>query len=592
MIRRHVPFLVILVCGALLAAAPAARSPDLKFLDLPNLKLLDAQYRLLRAWFPQPAAREVAVVGIDEDTVKGFPEPITLWHRHLARFFSAMAQAKAAAVGIDIVLPDRSFEPVMPGSDRELMKGLLEARRSVPLVLALTLDPATGKARAIHPPFLTLAGPGGAGYVLFPIDGDGVVRRFDERLGERGETVPTLIGQMARHLKVEPRPGLIDYRQGARFDYIPFQQALQWVEEGNTAALERAFRSKPVLLGMMFQYEDRLLAPVQLAAWDPDARNVPGVLLHAQALRNLVNGGFVERASWEVIAGLAALAALLWFVTASTAVTVASIITLVALMFGTSMWLLTQGWFVPMFAPALTAAAALGGRNGYENFLKLRERRRLRASFSGYVSPGVMDEILAGHIKPEMEGTKRFVCVMFSDIRGYTTRSERMTPEEVIRFLNRYFESVVALVHAHGGSVVSFMGDGIMAVFGAPKPLDNPCREAFEAARGMLEFVDELNRQFVAEGEAPVAIGIGLNAGEAVTGHVGSSTRHDYTAIGDVTNVASRLESLTKEAGYHVVVSRVVADQLGHAADLAPLGPMAIKGHTPVEVYGYDKVSA
>jgi adenylate cyclase len=580
-IRRHVPFLVILVCGALLAATRAA--------DFVDLKLLDSQFRLLRAWFPQPAARQVVVVGIDEDTTKRFTEPITLWHAHLARFFGAMVQAKAAAVGIDIVLPDRSYESVLPGADRELMKGLLEVRRSLPLVIALTLDPL-GKLRAIYPPFVTLAGPGGAGYVLFPVDGDGVVRRFDERLGERGETVPTLVGQMARHLRLEPHPGLIDYRQGEPFDYVSLQQVLKWHDEKDTVALERAFRDKPVILGMMFQYEDRLLAPVQLASWERDVRNMPGVLLHAQALRNLMNGGYIQRASWVAVAGLAVLAALLWFVTASTAATVTAIVALAALMFGASMWLLTQGWFVPMFAPALTAAAALVGRNGYENFLKLRERRRLRASFSGYVSPAVMDEILAGRIKPEMEGTKRFVCVMFSDIRGYTTRSERMTPEEVIRFLNRYFEEVVALVHAHGGSVVSFMGDGIMAVFGAPKPLDNPCREAFEAARGMLEFVDELNRQFVAEGEAPVDIGIGLNAGEAVTGHVGSSTRHDYTAIGDVTNVASRLESLTKEAGYHVVVSRVVADQLGHAADLAPLGPMAIKGHTPVEVYGYDRV--
>jgi adenylate cyclase len=237
----------------------------------------------------------------------------------------------------------------------------------------------------------------------------------------------------------------------------------------------------------------------------------------------------------------------------------------------------------------MTAALALGGRNGYDTLLKLRERRRLRASFGGYVSPPVMEEILAGRINPEMAGARNFVCVMFSDIRGYTTRSERMAPEQVIRFLNRYFEQVVTLIHARGGSVVSFMGDGIMAVFGAPKPLDNPCREAFEAARAMLEFVTQLNQQLLSEGQAPVEIGIGLNAGEAVVGHVGSSARHDYTATGDVTNVAARLETLTKEARYRVVVSRVVAEQLGAGDGLAFLGPMAIKGHTPVEVYGYDQ---
>ena len=237
----------------------------------------------------------------------------------------------------------------------------------------------------------------------------------------------------------------------------------------------------------------------------------------------------------------------------------------------------------------MTAALALGGRNGYDTLLKLRERRRLRASFSGYVSPPVMDEILAGRIQPHLGGVSRYVCVLFSDIRGYTTRSEGMTPEQVISFLNRYFERTVALIHERGGAVVSFMGDGIMAVFGAPKDLDNPCREAFEAARAMLKYVEEINAEFRVEGVAPIEIGIGLHAGEAVVGHVGSSARHDYTAIGDVTNVASRLESLTKEAGYRVVVSSVVAGHLGRGEGLAALGPMAIKGHSPVEVHGYQR---
>jgi adenylate cyclase len=313
------------------------------------------------------------------------------------------------------------------------------------------------------------------------------------------------------------------------------------------------------------------------------------VLLHAQALRNLLGEGTIRSVSTAAVAGLAVSLAFLWFASASTALIVALFGVIAAALLALATWLLTQGWFMPVSAPLLATAFALGGRNGYDILLKLRERRRLRASFSGYVSPAVMDEILAGRIRPGLGGENKFVCIMFSDIRGYTTRSERMTPEQVIQFLNRYFERVVAVIHDRGGGVVSFMGDGILAVFGAPKPLENSCREAFESARAMLEYVAELNVQFRVEGVAPMDIGIGLHAGEAVVGHVGSSTRHDYTAIGDVINVASRLESLTKEAGYRVVVSRVVAERLGAGDGLAFLGPMAIKGHTPVEVYGYDR---
>jgi len=136
---------------------------------------------------------------------------------------------------------------------------------------------------------------------------------------------------------------------------------------------------------------------------------------------------------------------------------------------------------------------------------------------------------------------------------------------------------------------VSIMGDGVMVVFGNPKPLDNPCREAFETAREMLAFVAELSASLVAEKAAPIDIGIGLNAGEALCGHVGSSERHEYSAIGDVTNVASRLQSLTKEQGYRIVVSAEVAKFL-QPNDLKPLGALAIRGHAPVDAFGYSEV--
>jgi adenylate cyclase len=577
---RFAPFAGIVLLGSVIGALGVTEPLDLKLLDL--------QFRLLRALSPQPVAREVVIVGVDEDTVKRFPEPITLWHRHLGQLLAAMARARPAVLGIDIVLPDRSYEPVLPGSDKLLMRGLLEARRVYPLVLALTVDPA-GKPRAIHPPFVTLAGPGGAGYALFPVDGDGSVRRFDERLPGASGPVPTLAGQMARHLKIEPRAGLLDYWRGAPFNYVPLQRVLEWTQAGDEESLARAFRDKPVIVGMVFRFEDRLSAPVQLAEWEPDAPNTAGVLLHAQVLRNLLNGGLVQAVPALAVALACAALALLWFVSAGTATVVLPLAAIVLLLGGGSTWLLTQGWYFPALAPALTAAIALGGRNGYDTLLKLRERRRLRASFGGYVSPSVMEEILAGRIHPEMAGSKRFVCVLFSDIRGYTTRSERMTPEQVIGFLNRYFERTVALIHERGGAVTSFMGDGIMAVFGAPKPLGNPCREAFEAARALLDHVTEINSRLRAEGEAVMDIGIGLHAGEAVIGHVGSSARHDYTAIGDVTNVASRLESMTKEAKHHIVVSRVVAEKLGEEDGLVSLGPLAIKGHSPVEAFGYER---
>ena len=221
---------------------------------------------------------------------------------------------------------------------------------------------------------------------------------------------------------------------------------------------------------------------------------------------------------------------------------------------------------------------------------RLVERRRLQQSFSGYVGPVVLEEIVSGRLSPDTLGEQRYVCVMFSDIRGYTARGESMQPAELLAFLNRYFDGVVEIVHRHGGTVICFLGDGIMVVFGAPQRLENPCEAGFRAARAMIDNLGEVNRRLHSQGLAPIDIGIGLHAGEAVIGHIGSRQRHEYAAIGDVTNVAARLESATKDAGYRLLLSEEVASRLASRAGLASLGPMRLKGHTPVEAHGMHPV--
>lgn len=572
----------------LLAAAMAAF-----FFDVArpwDLKLLDAQFRLLRARGPAPVSPDVLIVGIDEDTVSALPEPLTLWHKHLGQFMHAMVMARPAAVGIDIILPDRSYESVATGFDSALLRGLLEARRSYPLVMARTVDPS-GRPRAIHRPFIAAAGEGATGYALFPLDTDGVARRFDERLGMSAEPIPTLAGQIARRLGVEPHAGIIDFSRGAEFNYIPLRRVLDWADAGQREQLEQTFGGKVVLLGTVLPFTDRVRLPVHLEAWNGES-DTAGVLLHAQTLRSLLGGHLIRVVPQAMVMALTAAATLLWFVNGGMIVLAGVMLTVVAVLLIGAVLLLSHGWHLPVTVPLLAGVCAHGGRHIYETALKLLERRRLRGVFSGYVSPDVMREIIAGKLHPKLGGESKHVCVLFSDIRGYTTRSEGMTPQAIVEFLNRYFEDAVSLIHAEGGTVVCFMGDGIMVVFGAPNALDNPCLPAFRAACAILEHVAHFNAGCHERGEAPIAVGIGLHAGEAVIGHVGASARHDYTAIGDVTNVASRLEGLTKEAGYRLVVSKYVAQQLPADTALTELGPMAIKGHTPVEVYGYDRIKA
>ena len=171
--------------------------------------------------------------------------------------------------------------------------------------------------------------------------------------------------------------------------------------------------------------------------------------------------------------------------------------------------------------------------------------------------------------------------MLFADIRGFTTLSEGLAPQAVIALLNRYFEQVNQAIHGAGGTISCFMGDGVMAIFGAPQSMEKPSVAAFAAARVMLEALQGLNAELQAEGRAPIAIGIGLHVGEAIVGHLGSQARHDYSAIGDAVNVASRIEGLTKELGHPVICSQAVVDELAGAAELVDREAFEVRAARP-----------
>jgi len=399
--------------------------------------------------------------------------------------------------------------------------------------------------------------------------------------------VPTLAGQLATRLGRQVEHGLIDYAAGKDFDYVPLHSVLEWYDAGDGAKLQKAFGGKAVLVGSVFRFEDRLAAPVNLLAWDAQAVNAPGVVLHAQVLRNLLNDGLIARVPAWVVGAVGLLAATGFWVAGNFAI--AALLTFAggAMLVAASTWLLTHGTYLPPAAILLTWLAAIGARMLLEASLQLRERRRLRRAFGAYVSPDIMRDILRSDPPPGLGGERYWLCILFADIRGFTERSERAAPEVTIRLLNRYFSEVTACIHGAGGTLDKFMGDGVMAFFGAPQRLDNPCVPAMSAAREMLLRLPRLNAALGEEGQAPIAIGIGLHVGDAVVGNMGSETRHNYTAIGDTVNVAFRLEELTKDVDFPLVCSELVFENLKDRSGFVKLGSKPIKGHQPVVVYGW-----
>jgi len=553
-------------------------------------KMLDEEFNILRSSLSADADDNIVLIGIDDKTTAEFPEPMALWHRHFGALFRALSSAKPLVVGLDIALPDRSFKFIDQGLDRALMMGMKQLSSTAPLVIGMTVN-ANGETRKIYPPLVSIAGENSMGYMLWHRDHDQIVRRFSEALGDHGESTPTLVGAMARHLKLSVHAGLIDYTIGAPIEYIPMHRVVAWGQAHDIDKLRDTFANKVVFIGSVLPFIDRHFQVTNLAAWEDNRNFAPGVLLHVQALRSLQYGGMIEpiKMQWVVLGML--LLTLLWWLPLSRVAAMAALSMLGGGLFGASILILKSGFYVPIVILLLTSVIALMGRQLQQLFLDEIERRRLRRAFSGSVSPQVMSQILEGRLP---EGERCTVCVLFSDIRSFTTRSEKMAPEDVVMLLNRYFEQMTMAIHGHNGTLDKFIGDGMMAFFGAPNQLDNPSMHAFHAALDMLNRLDNLNEQFKSEGIEPVRIGIGLHVGEVVVGQLGSHNRSEYTAIGDTVNTAARIEGLTKQMGMALIISEAAYQQIASESDvsrLTTLGTLPIRGRSSLHLYGYDNHS-
>ncbi len=227
-----------------------------------------------------------------------------------------------------------------------------------------------------------------------------------------------------------------------------------------------------------------------------------------------------------------------------------------------------------------------------------RERSRIREMFGRYVSDEVVDKLLADERRPDLGGDILTVTVMFSDIRGFTTISEKLSAHEVVEMLNAYFTRVCEPILAQGGTVDKYIGDAVMAVFGSPVKYPDHARRAVRAALEMAQeaegFKKWMHERFPNRGLAEFGIGIGLHTGEAVIGDIGTPKRKEFTAIGDTVNIASRLESATKEAGVFILASEATVRAAGHGVRTGKSDRIKVKGKSDAlavqEIVGLDEV--
>jgi adenylate cyclase len=621
-----------------LAAVAATVLGLLPFVQTIELKTYDL--RVAATARPAAPADDIVLVWIDNDSIRRMESLVGRWpwpRLVHATVIDYLAAAGAKVIGYDILFTERDLRKFMVAdtewtgeeSDAALVESTRKAGNVVHIAEASSeelADPSRAMAEnldapalnvkfpspgcvqtrpLLRPPFPALAQAArGIGHSLFIIDPDGPVRRIAPvvHVGER--TIPSfaLATTMAAGASVEVKASagagqcaaLVPWRGPAEnpnghptftsYSFYDVFYSQQQIIEGHKPGVDPAlFKDRLVIVGGSGEG----LKEVFTTPFPEGAINGPEV--HANVIDGLLSGRAITPAPpWAGVALAAALALLVAGIglRANAWVTGLSAAVILLALGGFSLAQFARGTWIPVTVPTLALVLAFVGDLGWKYVVEGREKRQVKKLFSRYVSKDVYDQLVADPALAALGGARRNMTVLFSDVRGFTAMSEKGTPEEVVSQLNEYFSRMVQVVFDHRGTVDKFVGDMVMALFGAPLDDEDHAEHAVQAALAMTQALNELNVRWQAEGRPLLDIGIGVNTGDMVAGNIGSDTIMSYTVIGDAVNLGARLESLNKDYGTRIIISEATRSRLKGQYDIHPLGDVVVKGKSkPVAIF-------
>jgi adenylate cyclase len=567
-------------------------------LELPEVRTLDLRFDLRGARRPE---FPIVLVTADDDSLvemnRQWPWPRSD-HAHLIR---QIAKGNPLAIGVDILFPEAS----LPAEDRDLGQAIREAKH---VVLASTLrsiaTPMSGgitQMRDIVEPPIPIIREGAAAVCSVNLEHDkaGVVHSLELVRAFAGQTqvafTRCLFNLGAKRLGSEGSSAARLRRMwinflgpSGTFPTFPYYQVYRGERD------PKIFEGKVVLIGVSaLSLHDRHPAPFAGASWlptaaaggpgrtaDPEANLMPGVEIQANALHTLLTDDAIIRL--PVFFYLV----LILLVSVATAVLTGHLRPLRAIactlgLAGTYL-VISQGVFawwnlwlevVPVLLPLMVSAGAVISAN------YIREER-VRHEYARFFSPVVARQIAEDRSGQAVLGKRRRITVLFSDIRGFTSISEGLSPEAVVELLREYFNTMVPIVLKHGGTLDKYVGDALMALFGAPLEQEDHAARAVRAAVEMVAQLPVLSPKWEARSGHALRIGVGINTGDAVVGVMGADHRREYSAIGDTVNLASRLEGVTKEFKTPIVISQYTKEALGGQFRIRELSEVQVKGRT------------
>ena len=527
----------------------------------------------------QKAPDDIVVVGVDAESLNRLNQRWPFPRDFHARVIEQLQRDGAKVIAFDIAFSQPSDEPKrfcnfagtdLAPDDCELLVASSEAKNLVFSAVDVGDDQSIPFVGEVADPQVMRQFGARAGYTGIVDDPDGIKRRYSLSFNGLRSFAQTVVD---RERGVPTRPSPVDDDETAWIDFyggpgsiptIPFWEVMRGETPPGT------FRDKTVVVGAT----DPTLKDVVQTSTSGDEL-MSGPELQAHAIGTVRRGNPLREASGAVDVLLIVLLGLLApAVSARWRMRGLGVALLAGVAFFVAAWLLFNGGvIVALVYPLLALVLGAIGSLAVQYFTETRERRRTRQLFARFVPENVVDQVLARTDDDlRLGGVEREGTVMFSDLRGFTSFAERLPVERVIEVLNHYLGAMSEAILDNGGTLVAYMGDGIMAVFGAPIEQADHADRGLAAAREMRDVrLPQFNDWLRSEGlsEAGFRMGIGLNSGPVMSGNVGSERRLEYTAIGDTTNTASRIESMTKDTPHQLLLAQSTVDLLrddGHGA--------------------------
>lgn len=579
--RRRRLGLLLLVPLTVLLLALAALTPPWRLIELRSYDFLST----LSA--PNPPADGPVVVAIDEPSMSEVAAQWP-WPRALhARLVTALRTAGAKAIGLDIIFAEPSSDPANDAA--------LAAALGPDVVLAgdeTTIRSPQADQFIRTEPLPALVSSGAKiGIASVQISADGVLRHipsfedgFARRLAEVAGRTPA----------VPDGPALIQtFGPPRTYQTISYYQALE-----PALFLPPGFlKDRVVMVGLSLQNAPTIDAGGADTFVTADTihtgRLTAGVEVQATIYDNLANRLFItEGTRATVILSIlfgALLAALVVFRATGWQSTALTILFLPLMVAGCLALMRLGGVFVSPAGPVGAYLLVVGAQSGLDFAAERRRRRDITAAFASYLSPAVVAQLAADPTRLKLGGERRTLSVLFGDVRGFTTISETLKddPEQLTTLINRLLTPLSEIVLSSGGTIDKYIGDCIMAFWNAPLDVPDHSRRAVNAALAMLDAIEVLNAELLAEAEAAgraappsLKIGIGINTGECVVGNMGSARRFDYSVLGDSVNLASRLEGESKNYGVPLLIGASTAEAVRDRLPVAELDSIKVKGRT------------